>query len=126
MKLTSKTILTTSILRVAAFAAEPTTLPETLITAKPPGYSPGEATTATKTDIPIKDLPASVQVVPRELRQDRGVTRIGQIAETVSGVHAEPSYGGNGATFFNVRGFTTSNALRDGFRNYGYLANRDI
>ena len=125
---TPSLILVVCISTLIATAAEPTPqeLPETTITARPPGYSPGDASTATKTDTPIKDLPASVQVVPKELLQDRGVTRIEQIAETVSGVHAEPSYGENGATFFNVRGFTTSNALRDGFRNYGYLANRDL
>lgn len=89
-------------------------------------YAPAEATSATKTDTPLKDLPASVQVVPKEILQDRGVTRVSQMVENVSGVRAESSYGGNGATFFNIRGFTTSNSLRDGFRNYGYFTYRDV
>ncbi len=103
-----------------------TTLPEVVVSAQAPAYAPGSAVTATKMDVPLKDLPASVQVVPKEVLQDRGVTRIEQVLENVSGVHAEPSYGGNGATFFNIRGFTSSNSLRDGFRNYGYDAFRDI
>ncbi len=45
--------------------------------------------------------------------------------KNVSGIHAESNYGGNAATFFNIRGFSTSNGLRDGFRNYGYIAYRD-
>jgi len=109
-------------------ATKPATqsLPEVVVTAQAPAYAPPNAATATKMDVPLKDLPASVQVVPKEVLQDRGVTSIEQVLENVSGVHAESSYGGNGATFFNVRGFTSSNSLRDGFRNYGYDAFRDI
>ncbi|WP_428381562.1 TonB-dependent siderophore receptor [Nevskia ramosa] len=90
------------------------------------GYRVVEATTATKTDTPISDIPQSIQVVPLSLLKDRGVTRIDQIVDTVSGVHAEANYGGNASTFFSVRGFTSSSGLRDGFRNYGYFAARDI
>ena len=97
-----------------------------VITAQEPGYAATDAPATAKTDVPLRDLPFSVQVVPKELLEDRGVTRIEQALDDVSGVHAEASYGGNGATFFNVRGFTTSNGLRDGFRNYGYLAFRDV
>ncbi|WP_027820610.1 TonB-dependent receptor [Paraburkholderia bannensis] len=89
-------------------------------------YSTDTATSTTRTDTPIKDYAASIQVVPSETLQDRGVTSIDQIADNVSGVHAEASYGGNGATFFNIRGFSESNGLRDGFRNYGYYAFRDV
>ena len=97
-----------------------------IVTGEEPDYAATDAPATAKTDAPIKDLPFSVQVVPKELLEDRGVTRIEQALDDVSGVHAESSYGGNGATFFNVRGFTTSNGLRDGFRNYGYLAFRDV
>jgi iron complex outermembrane recepter protein len=89
-------------------------------------YSTPTSANTTRTDVPLKDYPASIQVVPNELLKDRGVTRIDQVAETVSGVHAEANYGGNGATFFNIRGFSESNGLRDGFRNYGYYAFRDV
>lgn len=107
-------------------AAPVQTLPEVVVTAEPPAYAPPDAVTATKLDVPLKDIPAAVQIVPKEVLKDRGVTRVEQMLENVSGVHAEPSYGGNGATFFNIRGFTTSNSLRDGFRNYGYDAFRDV
>jgi iron complex outermembrane recepter protein len=100
-------------------------MPEVVVTDQTP-YNPRDATTATRLNVPIRDVPASIQVVPREILVDRGVTRVDQMVENVSGVHAESSYGGNGATFFNIRGFTTSNSLRDGFRNYGYDAVRDV
>jgi iron complex outermembrane receptor protein len=90
------------------------------------GYATDAAADTAKSDLPLKDYPASIQVVPAEVLKDRGVTRIDQLVETVSGVHAESNYGGNGATFFNIRGFSESNGLRDGFRNYGYYAFRDV
>lgn len=103
-----------------------TAMPEVVVTGQAPSYTASDAVTASKLDVPLKDLPVSVQVVPKEVLVDRGATKVEQVAETVSGVHAESSYGNNGAMFFNIRGFTASDSLRDGFRNYGYLANRDI
>ncbi len=85
-----------------------------------------QADSTTRTAIPLTDLAASIQVVPRELLRERGVTRTDQLLDNISGVLAESSYGGNGATFFNIRGFSENNGLRDGFRNYGYLAFRDV
>jgi iron complex outermembrane receptor protein len=90
------------------------------------GYQVTTAASTSRMAIPLKDLPASIQVVPRELLLDRGVTRTDQLLENVSGVLAESSYGGNGATFFNIRGFSENNGLRDGFRDYGYLSFRDV
>jgi len=84
------------------------------------------ADSTSRTAIPLKDLAAAIQVVPRALLRERGVTRTDQLLENVSGVLAESSYGGNGATFFNIRGFSENNGLRDGFRNFGYLAFRDV
>jgi iron complex outermembrane receptor protein len=89
-------------------------------------YRAATAESTTRTSADLKDLPASIQVVPREVLNDRGVTRTDQLLENVSGVLAESTYGGNGATFFNIRGFSENNGLRDGFRNYGYLAFRDV
>jgi iron complex outermembrane receptor protein len=90
------------------------------------GYGAAAAENTSRTSTPLKDLPESIQVVPREVLTDRGVVRTDQLLENVSGVLAESTYGGNGATFFNIRGFSENNGLRDGFRNYGYLAFRDV
>lgn len=91
-----------------------------------PGYLAPTANSTTRTAIPIQDQAASIQVVPQEVLQDRGVTRINQVVENVSGVLPESDYGGNGAPFFNIRGFSENNGLRDGFRNFGYFAFRDV
>ena len=89
-------------------------------------YRAGTAENTSKASAALKDLPESIQVVPRQVLSDRGVTRTEQLLENVSGVLAESNYGGNSATFFNIRGFSENNGLRDGFRNYGYLAFRDV
>lgn len=107
-----------------AWADEP--LPVPVVNVRGDAAIDDGADSTSRTGAPLKDLAASIQVVPRELLRDRGVTRTDQLLENVSGVLAESTYGGNGATFFNIRGFSETNGLRDGFRNYGYLAFRDV
>ncbi|SBV53178.1 ferrichrome-iron receptor 3 [Xanthomonas bromi] len=89
-------------------------------------YTADRTSSTLQSDVALANYPASIQVVPSQVLRDRGVTRTEQLVDNVSGVHAEASYGGNGATFFNIRGFSESNGLRDGFRNYGYYAFRDV
>lgn len=90
-------------------------------------YVAPTAAAGSRLDVPLRDVPQSIQVVTRELLADRGTTQIGRALETVSGVAPAVDYGGNGAPFYYVRGFSTeANSLRDGFRSYGYLAPRDV
>ncbi len=90
-------------------------------------YVAPSAAVGSKLDVPLRDVPQSVQVVTRELLEDRGVTQIDRALETVSGVAPAVDYGGNGAPFYYIRGFSTeANGLRDGFRSNGYLAPRDV
>jgi iron complex outermembrane recepter protein len=108
-----------------------TTLPLVKIAGESPypeasGYLATTANSTTRTAVPIQDQAASIQVVPQQVLQDRAVIRIDQTIENVSGVLPESDYGGNGATFFNIRGFSENNSLRDGFRNFGYFAFRDV
>jgi len=74
---------------------------------------PERATTATKTDTPLIDIPASIQVVPKELLADQGAYSLDGVLKNVSGVTqaAGTNYG-----FFNsyqVRGLQQK-FLRDG------------
>ncbi|WP_414530109.1 TonB-dependent siderophore receptor [Nodularia chucula] len=80
------------------------------------GYNPSEASTATRTDTPLRDIPASIQVVPRQVIEDRKVTRLGEALETVSGVTAASSSAGQttGGTNF-IRGFAQIGSFRNGF-----------
>ena len=98
-------------------AEKPQQLPEVTVTGAPPDttdYKTTRATTATKTDTPIFDLPVSIQVVPRELMDDRQVILLQEALENVSGV--VPNFGGGNLNDSAlIRGFFV-NAYRDGFR----------
>lgn len=92
------------------------TAPEIVVTATPTdlGYQAYDAAVA-KIDIPIFDLPVSIQIVPREVMDDQQVIRLEDALENVSGVYQafnngfdEPDYG--------LRGFRQFFVYEDGFR----------
>jgi iron complex outermembrane recepter protein len=78
------------------------------------GYSTTNATAATKTDTPLRDIPQSIQVVPRKVIEDQGITEIIDAARNVSGVINRAGFGGIGDDY-NIRGFDNFDKLRDGF-----------
>jgi iron complex outermembrane recepter protein len=81
------------------------------------GYRASDSTTATKTDTPLRDIPGSIQVIPKEVIQDQGVTRISDAVRNVSGVTPQRDYSDDTDTRFNIRGFSNESAtLRNGFR----------
>jgi iron complex outermembrane recepter protein len=78
-------------------------------------YDVDNATTATRTDTPIRDIPASIQIVPQEVIEDRRVNRLSEALETVSSVTSEDSgYGISGGARI-VRGFRQVGNFRNGF-----------
>lgn len=82
------------------------------------GYRVPNASTATKTDTPLRDIPQSIQVVPQEVIRDQQVTRLDEALRNVSGV----TFGGDVQSRgeeFSIRGFNNVPILRDGFRRYG-------
>ncbi|MEG3976720.1 TonB-dependent siderophore receptor, partial [Microcoleus sp. herbarium8] len=81
-------------------------------------YVTPNASSATRTDTPIRDIPQSIQVVPQEVIKDQQVVRLEEVLRNVSGV----TLGGNvtgRATRIGIRGFDNAPILRDGFRQYG-------
>ncbi|MEO0456334.1 MAG: TonB-dependent siderophore receptor [Cyanobacteria bacterium P01_A01_bin.114] len=80
-------------------------------------YFVPNASTATRTDTPILDIPASVQVVPRQVLEDQQVTRLDEALSNVSGVSFGGTFVGTSLNF-NVRGFDAP-TLRNGFREFG-------
>ena len=91
------------------------------------GYRVPSATTATKFDTPLRDIPQSIQVIPRAVIEDRQVVNIEELSDNVSGVQPDPGYGGLSSAGFRIRGFTLQfENLRDGFRDFGYLSPRDV
>ena len=98
-------------------AADDTAEDEIIVTgAGQPGYRVPNATTGSRTDTPIRDLPFSIQVIPQELLQDRRVESVNEALRTVAGVTPDnPSYSAfEGVT---IRDFTGRNIIRNGLRD---------
>lgn len=81
-------------------------------------YSHTNASTATKTDTPIMETPFSVQVVPQQILKDQQVVNLQDATKNISGVQTGFGYG-NLYQNFTIRGFETTNILRNGQRNAG-------
>ncbi|KAB8314784.1 TonB-dependent siderophore receptor [Tolypothrix campylonemoides VB511288] len=108
-----------------SFAQEPVRDPTTLdeievVGTRERGYRPTTATTANKTDAAIKETPFSIQVVSRELIEDRGVTTFGEAVRTVPGL--TPQVGFNATNDrFRLRGFATPSNLKNGLRRSVFI-----
>ncbi|MDM9383745.1 TonB-dependent receptor [Chlorogloeopsis sp. ULAP01] len=92
---------------------------ELVVTGQQDGYRAPNASTATRTDTPLRDIPASIQVVPRQVLEDQKAFQLDEALRNVSGVQPTNSFGGN-QNAFRIRGFDTdfSNAIiRDGVRD---------
>ncbi|MBW4621238.1 MAG: TonB-dependent siderophore receptor [Cyanosarcina radialis HA8281-LM2] len=79
------------------------------------GYNPRSASTATRTDTPIRDTPQSIQVVPQEVIEDRKVRTLTEAVETVSGVVEDFRYLGSTNGNRRIRGFSAGSTIRNGF-----------
>ncbi|MEM8611837.1 MAG: TonB-dependent siderophore receptor, partial [Cyanobacteria bacterium P01_H01_bin.105] len=85
-----------------------------LVTGESTGYVEPNASTATRTDTPLRDTPQSIQVIPQEILEDQGVIGLNDALRNVSGV-VTTSNDPRGQTFA-IRGFNGAPVLRDGFR----------
>ena len=81
-------------------------------------YFVPEASTATLTDTPIRDIPQSIQVIPQQVIEDQQAIELEEVLNNVSGVTTGGTNGGADESF-NVRGFSDTSVLRDGFRQFG-------
>jgi len=77
-------------------------------------YVVPRASTATRTDTPLDEIPQSIQVIPREVLEDQQVIRLNDALRNASGVVSN-SLDQRGQRFI-IRGFSSSSILRDGFR----------
>ncbi|WNN87783.1 TonB-dependent receptor [Gloeocapsopsis dulcis] len=88
---------------------------ELVVIGQQDGYSVPNATTATRTDTPLRDIPQSIQAVPRQVLEDQQVIRASEALRNVSGVQRGNIVGGT-SEVFNIRGFQQFGGnLRDGF-----------
>ena len=88
----------------------------------------GRNTAATRTDTPLIETPQSVRVVPRQLIDDLGATRLSDTVDFVSGIARLNDFGGTWDNYA-IRGFsnTDGGALLNGFASgRGYGPQRDV
>ena len=95
---------------------------ELVVTGEQDGYNAPDASTATKTDTPLRDIPQSIQVVPRQVLEDRAVRREVEALETVSGVVDFDTRPTELGTQVYIRGFGSGVSLRNGLRNQGFTS----
>ncbi|MEH2463052.1 TonB-dependent siderophore receptor [Nostoc sp.] len=94
---------------------------ELVVTGEQDGYNAPNATTATRTDTPLRDIPQSIQVIPQEVIKDQQITRIADAARNVSGVTEAVGFG-NGNQGYTIRGFGGGNLI-NGFKdNFGFFS----
>lgn len=82
------------------------------------GYRVPNATSATRTDTPLRDVPRSIQVVPQQVLEDQKAIRLDEAVRNVSGVTSGAAFGGAGGAGeeFIIRGFSDASIFRDGFQ----------
>ncbi|MGL5836774.1 MAG: TonB-dependent siderophore receptor, partial [Waterburya sp.] len=85
-------------------------------------YTVPDASSATRTDTPIRDIPQSIQVIPQEILKDQQVNRLDEALSNVSGTTFGGTFG-NTSLNFNIRGFANAPVLQDGFRQFGTFDN---
>ena len=80
------------------------------------GYRANQSSTATKTDTPLKDVPASVTVVPAQLMKDQAMQSMGDVVRYVPGVLMHQGEGNRDQIV--IRGTsTTADFYVDGVRD---------
>lgn len=85
-------------------------------------YYVSDATTATRTDTPIEEIPASIQVVPQQVLEDQAIVEYRDALENVGGVTLDGQYGGTDAGSIIIRGLTQDTNFRNGFRNNDFYS----
>jgi catecholate siderophore receptor len=83
-----------------------------------------------KYSAPLKDIPQTIQVIPRALLDEQGATTLSEALRNVPGITMQAGEGGGASNtsgdMFNMRGFSANNSLFvDGVRDDGLLA-RDV
>ncbi|MBF2048457.1 MAG: TonB-dependent receptor [Elainella sp. C42_A2020_010] len=100
-------------------ADEPENEIQVVVTGAQDGYASDDAITATRTDTPLRDIPQSIQVLPRRVLEDQAVTNLQEATRNVSGVVQGNTFA-NTQDRFIIRGFQQGfqlgSTLRDGFR----------
>lgn len=82
-----------------------------------PGYAARRSATGTKTDTPLREVPASVQVVSREVIDDQKALSLRDVYENISGVQASGNtLNAQTEVLPIIRGFESPSLMRNGLR----------
>ncbi|WP_447970599.1 TonB-dependent siderophore receptor [Nitrospira sp. M1] len=82
------------------------------------GYKAETASTAMKTDTPIRETPVSIQVVPRQVIEDQAAQRLQDVYKNVSGVgESGNTLNAQSEVLPFIRGFEAPIVLRNGMRS---------
>ena len=90
------------------------------------GYKASRSASATRSDTALHETPQSVSVVPKDVLQDTGATRLQDGLDYAGGVGRANNFGGQGLTTFTVRGFTTGEFYRKGLELRGWRERLDF
>ncbi|MEM7062495.1 MAG: TonB-dependent receptor [Cyanobacteria bacterium P01_B01_bin.77] len=77
-------------------------------------YFVPDASTATRTDTPLRDIPNSIQVIPRQVIEDQQATSLPEVLENAAGVTFVGNNSGRSLQF-GIRGLSGALILQDGF-----------
>ncbi|MFQ4143533.1 TonB-dependent receptor [Chlorogloeopsis sp. ULAP02] len=89
---------------------------ELVVTGEQDSYLVPTASTATKTDTLLRDIPQAIQVIPQQVLQDQQVRRLNEALRNAPSVIADNS---ERSAFegFTIRGFSNRNIIRNGLRD---------
>lgn len=105
-------------------------LPEVVVTAQSEKVYKPERLQSPKYSQPLRDVPQTVTVIPKQMIQDQGAQTLSEVMRNIPGVTMLAGEGGGAAgtagdTFF-MRGFDATNSIFvDGVRNNGAVS-RDV
>jgi iron complex outermembrane recepter protein len=95
------------------------TLPQVTVQEARENYPINRATTATKIEAPLMDIPQSIQVVPRQVIEDQRAVNLSDVLRNVSGF--SPSVNSQSQRFSErdaiFRGFSGNNYYTNGFKD---------
>ncbi|SDT92470.1 catecholate siderophore receptor [Verrucomicrobium sp. GAS474] len=105
---------------------EDAALDEVVVTAKTKSDYQTDKLSSGKYTEPLRDVPQTVTIVPKEVMQDQNASSLRQVLQNVPGVTMQAGEGGNlSGDNINIRGFNARNDIFvDGMRDSG-VYNRD-
>ena len=94
------------------------------------GRAPTAVVSSPKYVTPLREVPQTIEVIPRAVFEEQGATTLSEVLRNVPGISIQAGEGGGASStsgdMFNMRGFNASNSLFvDGVRDDGLIA-RDV